>query len=169
MKKIIKAISLIAIAAAFSSCDKGTSPETKADVNDIVGTYSGYTLASCEMFQDMLAEDQTLTVTAGTDGTVSLSYVSDTWGEFSISGCTVTRTGSEYGISGTGTTEMGMGGNTSEYDASVSAIIASDKSSASFTFSVPSVMGGLVIEFTQGEAPDSGSGEEAGAAEEGNE
>ena len=48
---------------------------------------------------------------------------------------------------------MGMGGSTSSYDASVSATIAADKTSAGFIFTVPSVMGGLTIEFTQGEVP----------------
>lgn len=155
MKKIIKAISLIAFSAALAACsDNGAGTrETEVNVNDMAGTYAGYTLASCSYFQDMLAEDQTITVTAGTDGTVSLGYVSDTWGEFSFSGCTVTRTGSEYSVSGTGTTKMGMGGSTSSYDASVSATIAADKTSAGFIFTVPSVMGGLTIEFTQGEVP----------------
>ena len=78
MKKIIKAISLIAFSAAFTACgdNGGDTRETEVNVNDMAGTYAGYTLASCSYFQDMLAEDQTITVTAGTDGTVSLGYVS---------------------------------------------------------------------------------------------
>ena len=83
---------IAAISAIFAACSCGNGENTSAEVNlaSLSGTYSGYSLATCQMFTDMLATDQTLTVTDNGDETLSISYTSDMFGEFSMPSCTVT-------------------------------------------------------------------------------
>ena len=58
----------------------------------VVGTYTGYSTAEFQYSSTpMVSQNQTLTVTAEEGGTVSVSYTSDTWGTFSLSGVTVTE------------------------------------------------------------------------------
>lgn len=120
----------------------------------VAGTYSGYTSASCNYFQGMIATDQSVTLTAASETTVDVAYTSSTWGEFTISGATVeTGTGNTYVVKGTGTTVMGMNGETSTYECSLEATINSDKTIQSFVFTAPVVMGGLTVELIEGDAP----------------
>ncbi len=120
----------------------------------VAGSYSGYTLASCAYFSDDAAADQVITVTAVTETTVNVSYISDTWGTFTIEGATVTQSGTTYTITGSGITMMGMSESSiSSYDCTLTASIESGKTSPSFVFSVPTVMGGLTITFYEGVLP----------------
>ena len=84
--KRISMTTIAAISAIFAACNSGNGENTSAEVNlaSLAGTYSGYSLATCQMFTDMLATDQTLTVTDNGDGTLSISYTSDMFGEFSM-------------------------------------------------------------------------------------
>ena len=151
--KRISMTTIAAISAIFAACSCGNGENTSAEVNlaSLSGTYSGYSLATCQMFTDMLATDQTLTVTDNGDETLSISYTSDMFGEFSMPSCTVTASDGTCSISGSGNTVMGMGGSTSEYEASLKAVAGNG--SSEFTFSVPSVMGGLTIVFHEGAVP----------------
>lgn len=123
---------------------------------DIVvpGTYKGYTKASCAYFPEMNAADQTLTVEAEADGTFKVTYTSDTWGEFTISGITATvGSDNKFTMSGQGVTRMGMDGNIKEYACEFVGSIDVAKENPEFTFTVPTVMGGLTISFINGEMP----------------
>ncbi len=157
--KLIRTVLLSAAAfVSMAACNKEESGET--DPGSISGTYHGYSSASCAMFQNMIATDQSLTVTEGSEGTVSVSFISDSWGEFSFPSCTAGQENSVYRVSGSGSTEMGMGGNISEYEASLEAWISEGRDSFEFTFSIPAVMGGLTIRFLSGEAPETDAGNE---------
>lgn len=119
----------------------------------LVGSYNGWTEASCAYFEGMQATDQTLSLTANADDTFTLAYTSDSWGEFSFESLSVTSANGIYTLSGEGVTMMGMNGNIREYPCTVTGRIDANKENVSFTFTVPGVMGGLTITFTQGEAP----------------
>lgn len=119
----------------------------------LVGSYKGWTEASCAYFEGMQATDQTLSLTANADDTFTLAYTSDSWGEFSFESLSVTSANGIYTLSGEGVTMMGMNGNIREYPCTVTGRIDANKENVSFTFTVPGVMGGLTITFTQGEAP----------------
>lgn len=119
----------------------------------LAGSYKGWTEASCAYFEGMQATDQTLSLTANADDTFTLAYTSDSWGEFSFESLSVTSANGIYTLSGEGVTMMGMDGNISEYPCTVTGSIDANKENISFTFTVPGVMGGLTITFTQGEAP----------------
>lgn len=119
----------------------------------LAGTYEGWTNAQCTYFDKMQADGQSLALSANDDDTFTLSYTSDDWGEFSFDDVSVSVSGNVYTLSGEGTTIMGMNGNASEYPCSLSGTIDKDKENVTFVFTVPSVMGGLTITFTQGDAP----------------
>lgn len=119
----------------------------------LAGSYEGWTNASCAYFESMTAENQTITLSANNDGTFTLAYTSDTWGEFSFTSISATEANGTYTLSGEGTTQMGMNGNVSEYPCTLSGSIDKSKENVSFTFTVPGVMGGLTITFTLGDMP----------------
>lgn len=119
----------------------------------LAGSYDGWTNAKCAYFDGMQADNQSLTLTANSDDTFTLTYTSDDWGEFSFSSVSATVSNGVYTLSGEGTTMMGMGGNVSEYPCTLSGSIDESKENVTFEFTVPGVMGGLTITFTQGEAP----------------
>lgn len=119
---------------------------------DYVGTYEGYTLADCAYFQNSCAADETVCITENTDGSANVTFVSDSWGEFSIPNAQISSNDGVCTITGKGQTKMGMDGNTSSYECTYTAIINS-KEDAKMQFKVSGVMGGLTIDFFTGEAP----------------
>lgn len=143
-----KWMALTVIALCGISCDSNDGPSPSESV---VGTYEGYTLSSCAYFSDTCAGDEKIVITGNADGTVDLAFESSTWGRFSIEKATVTETKGGYAIAGSGHTEMGMQ-TVNSYDCTVAGTIRST-SEATLTFDVPSVMGGLKVVFTTGEAP----------------
>lgn len=147
-KKLLFVLPLLALAAVSCSDDKD---EPAGSAAQAAGTYEGYTEAGSTYFSGMLATDQKVVITETASDKVSVAYVSDTWGTFSIAGATVKQSGNTCTLSGTGTAEMGMGGNVKSYDCTFSGKVAGG--SGEFTFSLPSVMGGLTINFTQGQIP----------------
>ena len=127
---------LVAAVAAFAtvSCNKenGVNPS-----ESVAGTYTGYSMAEFQYSPEpMVSENQTLTITSTGEETVSVSYKSDTWGTFTVTGAQVTGNGGVFSISGafTGTVD-------------------SDMTDYSFVFDVPAVMGGLKITFLPTETP----------------
>ena len=150
MKKSLILSLLAGALLGFTACSDDDNVENPSE--KVQGTYSGYTVASSKYFSSQVAPDQTMTITAGTTvGEVAIAYTSDTWGKISISAATVSGSSESYTISGTGTSEMGMGGNTKEYTCTVAGTITSGV--ADLTFTCPQVMGGLNIVFCQGEIP----------------
>ena len=98
--KLIEIISLAAVAVFATSCEKtenqNQEPETVLS-EAVAGTYTGYSTAEFQYSSTpMLSQNQTLTVTAEEGGTVSVSYNSDTWGTFSLTGVAVTESNGTY-------------------------------------------------------------------------
>jgi hypothetical protein len=148
-KKSILMMLLVAIFAASCSSDK----ENENPAQEIAGKYEGYTSASCAYFSGTVTDDQTVVLTAADADKVNVSYTSDTWGTFTINDATVVRDGAACKIVGDGTTLMGHAGSAAnEYQCSLTGSV--EGGVAEFTFSCPSVMGGLKIEFKTGTAPE---------------
>ena len=124
---------------------------------EVAGTYTGWSKAEFQYSPTpMVSDAQTLTVTAEEGGeTVAVSYTSDTWGTFTVTGAAVTESDGTYTVTGSGKTVMGMSADSqSEYDCTLSATVKSTED-FTFTFDIPAVMGGLKITLQPGEAPAS--------------
>lgn len=146
----IKSVLMMLSAAVFMmACDKD---ENGSKTVDFAGSYNGYTLASCNYFQNMISADETVVITKNTDGTASISFTSATWGEFTITDAQASVSGDVCSLSGNGQTQMGMGGSTSAYDCTFTAEIKS-QTDARMEFRIPAVMGGMTLTFQTGDAP----------------
>jgi hypothetical protein len=149
MKKILFA--MFAMALLVTSCSD-SSDEIENVAQDVAAKYEGYANAGCAYFSNSITDNQTVVVTAKTTNTADVTYTSDTWGTFTISDATVAKSGATYYITGSGTTLMGHAGATpKEYDCTLSGIVANGN--GEFTFTCPSVMGGLTIKIQQGDVP----------------
>lgn len=146
----IKSVLMMLSAAVFMmACDKD---ENGSKTVDFAGNYDGYTLASCNYFQNMISPDETVVITKNTDGSASVSFTSATWGTFTITDAQASISGNVCSLSGSGQTQMGMGGSTSAYDCTFTAEIKS-QTDARMEFSIPAVMGGMTLTFQTGDAP----------------
>lgn len=146
----IKSVLMMLSAAVFMmACDKD---ENGSKTVDFAGRYNGYTLASCNYFQNMISADETVVITENTDGTATVSFTSATWGEFTITDAQASVSGDICSLSGSGQTQMGMGGSTSAYDCTFTAEIKS-QTDARMEFRIPAVMGGMTLTFQTGDAP----------------
>lgn len=146
----IKSVLMMLSAAVFMmACDKD---ENGSKTVDFAGSYKGYTLASCNYFQNMISADETVVITKNTDGSASVSFTSATWGTFTITDAQASISGNVCSLSGSGHTQMGMGGSTSAYDCTFTAEIKS-QTDARMEFSIPAVMGGMTLTFQTGDAP----------------
>lgn len=146
----LKSILLVsAVALCLAACSDN---KDLPSVADIAGNYSGYTLASCAYFSNTCTADEAISISENSDGTAKITFESNSWGSVSILNAQMTENGGIYTLSGTGQAQMGMGGNVSSYDCSLSAVIHS-KDNATMQLKVAGVMGGLTIDFITGEAP----------------
>lgn len=146
----IKSVLMMLSAAVFMmACDKD---ENGSKTVDFAGSYKGYTLASCNYFQNMISPDETVVITKNTDGSASVSFTSATWGTFTITDAQASISGNVCSLSGSGQTQRGMGGSTSAYDCTFTAEIKS-QTDARMEFSIPAVMGGMTLTFQTGDAP----------------
>lgn len=122
----------------------------------VPGTYTGWTNATCQYFPaGMTADGQTVTIAAAADGKFKVTYISDSWGEFTVEDVeAVYDSGTAvFGLTGTGSAEMGMNGSVSTYVCNFSGSVDVAKDAPAFKFVLPAVMGGLTIEFHPGEMP----------------
>ena len=140
---------MLSAAVFMMACDKD---ENGSKTVDFAGNYDGYTLASCNYFQNMISADETVVITENTDGTATVSFTSATWGTFTITDAQASISGNVCSLSGSGQTQMGMGGSTSAYDCTFTAEIKS-QTDARMEFSIPAVMGGMTLTFQTGDAP----------------
>lgn len=147
--KIKSVLMMLSVASIMMACDKEDSGSKTVD---FAGSYKGYTLASCNYFQNMISADETVVLTKNTDGTASVSFTSATWGTFTITDAQASISGNVCSLSGSGQTQMGMGGSTSAYDCTFTAEIKS-QTDARMEFSIPAVMGGMTLTFQTGDAP----------------
>ena len=145
--KTVLMMSIVALCSVACSDD-----ENLPTVADIAGNYEGYTLASCAYFQNTCTANEKIVVSENSDGTAMVTFSSASWGEFTIANAQMSENGGVFTLTGNGSTQMGMGGNTSSYECSYTAVISS-KDNAQMQFSVAAVMGGLTLDFKTGEAP----------------
>lgn len=145
----------LAILAIMTSCSSDDNDPVATNLGgEVAGSYSGYTSAAATYFTDMINVDQTIVLVDANNNTVNLTYKSEDWGTFTFSKLPITVSNGEYSIEGEGTTVMGMDVTTQKnYTCTVSATISKDKKTTTYVFKVPTVMGGLVITFTNGDAP----------------
>ena len=147
--KIKSVLMMLSVASIMMACDKEDSGSKTVD---FAGSYKGYTLASCNYFQNMISADETVVITKNTDGSASVSFTSATWGTFTITDAQASISGNVCSLSGSGQTQMGMGGSTSAYDCTFTAEIKS-QTDARMEFSIPAAMGGMTLTFQTGDAP----------------
>lgn len=149
-KATLLMLPVLAIMAASCSDDDDNAQDYATKVK---GNYEGYALASCAYFENNIAASEKLNIAAATPDKATVSYKSDSWGQFTVEEATVAETGGAYTISGSGTTVMGMNGNTQTYECTLSGTVAGG--AADLTFTVPAVMGGLKVRFVSGDIPAS--------------
>ena len=147
--KLKTILTLCVVAFCSMACDKKNNDPQPID---FAGNYTGYTLASCSYFQNMVSADESVVITKNADGSASVSFTSETWGKFTISNAQVSMSDKLCTLTGSGQTQMGMSGQTASYDCSFSAEIKS-QTEAHMKFTIPTVMGGMTLEFKTGTAP----------------
>ena len=149
---------LLLIFALMTACSSDDDPIENVEFSkEIAGAYKGYTVAEFAYTTiPMTNADQTVMITANENNTATLTYTSDTWGKFTFSNTTITFKDNTYTVAGSGKTVMGMDASSQkEYDCTIAGTISKDKKTVSLVLTVPSVMGGLKITFTLGDAPAS--------------
>lgn len=115
----------------------------------IAGTYTGQSHAKAAYFDDMPTDNDSVALTANADGTVRLEYSSPTWGKGVVDNISVAHDG-DYQLSATAEGTIAMpsmhGGGTNNYVFQLTkGSVDDDRSSATFEFACPSVMGGVTI------------------------
>lgn len=133
------------------SCSDSDDENTVDPAAEIADSYDGYGVASCRYFSNQVSPDQKVTITPSVTGKANVSYVSDSWGTVTISDAAVAAGDGGYILTGKGTSVMGMGDKTSEYECTLSGTVSNGI--AALTFTCPAVMGGLTLEFRQGDIP----------------
>ncbi|MDE6527967.1 MAG: calycin-like domain-containing protein, partial [Muribaculaceae bacterium] len=136
-----------------TSCSENNNNDPAEETADVAGSYPGYTVASSRMFQNMVTPDENLQVTVASNGAVTVSLESESWGDILIENAGLTYSDNGYTLTGTGNATMGMGDSKKDYTCELSGRIANRL--AQMQFSCPQVMGGLTIEFRQGDIPAS--------------
>lgn len=113
------------------------------------GTYTGGTYADCRYFQHYKpTKNEKVSIKANDElSAASLSYTSETWGEFSFDNIDIVKNeDGSYTITGEGNTLMpSMQGGSSEYAATLEGTVTGKTLVA--TFAVPGVMGGTTVYF----------------------
>lgn len=144
---LLTAAALFAV-TSLTSCSDDDAPDYGADV---AGSYDCWASMNCNYFSNNISLDQKISVTKLTENTVSVSYTSATLGTFTIPEATVAQTSTSYVVTGAGVTEMGHAGSVNSYNCTLTANFTAD--AVTFTFDIPSVMGGTKVILTQGELP----------------
>jgi hypothetical protein len=159
MKKIlISMVAALALFPVFTSCSNDDdNTKTEKTVGECVeGTYVGGTYANCKYFQNYQpTKNDTVYVKAGqVADAVTLSYTSNTWGEFTFDAIKVTKQNDgSFILAGEGKTLMpSMKGESKEYAANFEGTVSGDKLVA--TFDVPAVMGGTTVLFNPADFED---------------
>lgn len=151
MKKILFPMATaLMLMLAFTSCSSDDSNDDNNNGSEQFSfseqTYSTWSKVDFA-YGSMYDGNETVNVTKE-----AVTFHSDTWGDgsFTVSSFTRNDNGS-YSIAAEGTLAMNGHGTVKSYDATVTGTIAAD--AQTFVISVPSVMGGTVLNVTVGELP----------------
>ncbi|MCR4769396.1 MAG: calycin-like domain-containing protein [Bacteroidaceae bacterium] len=144
MKRILLSLAAVfMLLTTFMSCSED-------DNNDNTFTPQTYKTWSKVVFGygSMFDADETISVSES-----KVTFHSNTWGDgsFTVSELKLNRDGS-YSVTGEGTLTMAGHGGTKDYAASITGNIAKDLQS--FIITVPTVMGGTVLNISVGLIPD---------------
>ena len=154
------AMAIMALSAFSLTCCSDDDEEEvyyvveSTPAEDIEGTYSGYTTVIFTYISLPYAyADQTLTLTANDDGTATLSYSNDTWGDYEADDIEVTENSDgSYTLSGTGEAYVsGHSSSSTAYEATIAGTIDSD-GNMELSFSM-SFMGTTTVTFISGDCP----------------
>lgn len=143
----LMALSFSSTLVSCSSDDDNTDNAEQAKA--IAGTYKGYSIGESRMFSDyLMGSDATATITANTDGTINLVYKSGS-GDFTLNNLTI----SSKSFKGEGEVALAMGGATqNKYEYTLEGSV-DDSKVLTLKVNVPVPMGGIDIDFIQGETP----------------
>lgn len=151
----LRNLGLVIVAALmFVACEKEEGTTVSAS-KEVAGSYTGYSLTKFQYSpQPMVTDGETVVLQETADGTVSVSYTSSKWGEFSVPAAKASGSDGIYVVMGEGTVVMGMSEDSKkEYQCSLNGTVNKTDGKSGFVFSVPAVMGGLNIEFYTGDMP----------------
>lgn len=152
MKKIFGIMMMLSLVFTTFSCSSDNDKKETPVWETIVGEYTGWTEGACNYFSQA-TDNETVTLSKATDGTLTVTVTSNTWGTSTFSNVTAFADGNYITLSGSGSAAMGMGSTTSNYDATLTGSISKDKSSANIVLVIPAVMGGTTVVFENGSAP----------------
>ncbi|MDR1200270.1 MAG: calycin-like domain-containing protein [Tannerellaceae bacterium] len=146
---------MMAATLFMAACGSDDDDSTPNLAQDIAGTYKGYTVAEFKYTAiPMTTPGESISLAANENGTCNISFESGQWGKFTMSDAVTSLKNNVYTVEGSGKTLMGMDpASQKEYECTIEGTISKDKKTVSFVFNVPSVMGGLKITFTLGDAP----------------
>ena len=150
MKTLKIALMTLVAACTLVACDKETTAEM------IEGSYTGYTEAKFQYSPNPIyADDEKMTISVNGSIAVDIAGQFAQWGNLSASGVECKLSGDNVKLTGEGKlTMLGHGGgDPTTYDVEISVSEAKDRSAFDLTLNVPSVMGGTVIAFRNGKAP----------------
>ncbi len=118
------------------------------------GFYNGYTSAAFSYSPDQIVtDDETVTITANENGTLTLVIASQTWGTTTVNNLAVEiDDDGNYTLSGEGTSLMSMSGPAKEYACQLTGTVTADKETSEFVIMLQ-IMGGTTITFNLGNAP----------------
>lgn len=146
----IAAIMALSFSATIVSCSNDDeNNDNNEQAKAIAGIYKGYSIGESRMFTDyLMGSDASATITANEDGTVNLVYKSGS-GDFTLNNLTV----SSKSFKGEGEVALAMGGSSeNRYEYTLEGSI-NDSKVLTLKVNVPVPMGGIDIEFIQGETP----------------
>lgn len=147
----IVALMALSFSTTFVSCsdDNDIDNTDTEQAKAIAGTYNGYSIGESRMFSDyLMGDDASATITANTDGTINLVYKSGS-GDFTLNNLTL----SSKSFKGEGIVTLVMGGGTpGDYEYTLEGSV-SDSKVLTLKANVPVPMGGIDIDFIQGETP----------------
>ncbi|WP_294480296.1 calycin-like domain-containing protein [uncultured Bacteroides sp.] len=143
----IMALSFSSTLVSCSSDDDNTDNTEQAKA--IAGTFNGYSIGESKMFTDyLMGSDANATITANTDGTINLVYKSGS-GDFTLNNLALTS----KSFKGEGEVALAMGGTaTKSYEYTLEGSV-NDSKVLTLKANVPAVMGGMDIQFIQGDIP----------------
>ncbi len=166
LKNKIQYLFLIMAAVTLFSCSSDDDEnETNVDNIQITptgyawagmeGSYAGWTSASFAYSPDpMVADGEKIDITVNEDGTADITLTSSQWGTMTIPSAAVKEENGAFALSGEGTAVLGMAGKEpKEYACIMAGTFAGDSKSCTVVFTLPAVMGGLNITFSNGNAP----------------
>ena len=146
--RIKNLLTMMFVLCACAACNDDKNEETPLN-QVLAGKYEGYSIGNCAMFTDyVMGEKSVVTIAPNEDGTINVNYDSGS-GEFKLNNIKVTSKTFE----GSGQVELSMNdkpAGTKDFTLTGS---VDDKKKLTLKVNVPSVMGGLAIEFIQGTLP----------------